>query len=44
MMWSWHGSWWWVVVMPLGMLATWALVAWVVASILVRPPERAPNP
>lgn len=35
MMWDWHGnSWWWFVVMPLGMLAFWALVAWVVVTVV----------
>ncbi len=43
MMWDWHGySWWWFVVMPLGMAGFWALVAWVVVMVVRR--DRATPP
>lgn len=36
MMWGYYDqfSWWWFVVMPLGMLGFWALVAWVVVTVV----------
>lgn len=47
MMWQWHDySWWWFVVMAVGMLGFWALVAWVVLSVVrdkrSTPPADAP--
>jgi putative membrane protein len=40
-----HFSWWWFVVMPLGMLGFWALVAWVVVAIVrANRPTPTPNP
>lgn len=45
MMWNQYDqfSWWWFVVMPLGMVGFWALVAWVVVTI-VRGDRAAPRP
>ena len=51
MMWSHYDdfSWWWFIVMPLGMLGFWALVAWVIVT-LVRgdrghsPTDASPEP
>ena len=36
MMWGHYDefSWWWFVIMPLGMLAFWALVAWVIVTLV----------
>ena len=36
MMWGHYDqfSWWWFVVMPLGMLGFWALVAWVIVTVV----------
>ena len=42
-MWGWHDqSGWWVVLMMFGMLGFWALVGWVVVSV-VRGPKPAPS-
>jgi putative membrane protein len=45
MMWNQYDQfgWWWFVVMPLGMVGFWALVAWVVVTI-VRGDRAAPRP
>ena len=48
MMWQWHNSnWWWLIAMPLGMLAFWALVAWAVVTIVrgnrATPPAAPPT-
>jgi len=45
MMWNQYDqlSWWWFVVMPLGMIGFWALIAWVVVTI-VRSDRAAPGP
>lgn len=45
MMWNQYDqfSWWWYVVMPLGMVGFWALVAWVVVTI-VRSDRATPRP
>jgi putative membrane protein len=45
MMWNQYDqfSWWWYVVMPLGMLGFWSLVAWVVVTI-VRANRPTPTP
>ena len=36
MMWGHYDefSWWWFVIMPLGMVGFWALVAWVIVTVL----------
>jgi putative membrane protein len=45
MMWGQYDqfSWWWFVIMPLGMLAFWGLVAWLVVAIM-RGNRPAPMP
>ncbi|HZQ87631.1 MAG TPA: SHOCT domain-containing protein [Acidimicrobiales bacterium] len=46
MMWGHYDgfSWWWFVIMPVGMLGFWAVVAWVIVTLVrgERPSERAP--
>jgi putative membrane protein len=46
MMWDQYDqfSWWWFAVMPLAMLAFWALVAWLVFTVVRPGPEIRPAP
>lgn len=46
MMWDWHGyGGWWFVVMPLGMLVFWGVVAWVIVMLArTNKRDRSPRP